>query len=259
MNRLYGNHTCLMCGKVPSIGWLYVCQQDRDVELERSETIPDPEGFVIVPSEASYFDAQSRLAESLGMSVSVVNGIRKRDYSLEQVDKLIGQKQRLIATIRRQETPSTDSTPQPHRAAQKYQPATDSIIASLGAKAGAGVQAVENGNPAHRAADTLTSATASQKLSRSRKQSCNFQVCHSCRPFFQDRLYTSFEKVFSGNMPAITENEIVQLPLLDPAVVRALGLRAAQAQPPPTPFASYELSSGSIRQGDGYDEDTSDW
>lgn len=27
MNRLYGEHHCHMCGKVPSLGWVYSCEQ----------------------------------------------------------------------------------------------------------------------------------------------------------------------------------------------------------------------------------------
>ena len=231
MTRQYGGHaSCNMCGKVPSLGWLYTCQQDQ----EQTDRVADPDVFPVVPNESSYLDVQARLAESLGMSSSVVTGIRSGDYTFEQVDRLIEQKKHLLATIRRTENGgSSSSTPQrPSRFGE--------IIASVGA-----VTTLAD----------LTS-TPSKLGSKAQKQTtCAFQVCHACRPFFADRQYMSFEKVFSGTVPALTEDDMARLPILHPGIVRNMGARRAMQSP--------AARSGSIdiaMQRDGLDEeDTSDW
>lgn len=86
MNRVYGHHTCFLCGKTPSIGWLYSCRQDQEMRSHRT-SVTDPDTLPEVPNDSDWFDVQARIAESLGMSVSVVKGIRRLDYSFDQVDK----------------------------------------------------------------------------------------------------------------------------------------------------------------------------
>jgi hypothetical protein len=72
MNRLYGEHTCSMCGKVPSLGWVYSCQQDRLL----CHPVPDMEALPIVSDDGDYFEAQAKVAEALCMSSSVIKQMR---------------------------------------------------------------------------------------------------------------------------------------------------------------------------------------
>lgn len=58
MNRLYGPHKCHMCGKVPAIGWVYSCQQDRMSQHQHSPT--ECEVLPAVDDGDSYFEAQVR-------------------------------------------------------------------------------------------------------------------------------------------------------------------------------------------------------
>lgn len=238
---------------MPGIGWLYSCEQDRQLE---QASYASNDSFPAVPNESNYFDVQACLAESLGMSSSVVHGIRNRDYSFEQVDKLIEQKKHLLATIHRMESGSADSTPQLRLHASRPSRFSENVIASVGTSAGPQVL------PMTAADDTLPTSmgdTSVRKGSKARKPTCNFQVCHTCRPFFEDRLYMSFEKVLSGRMPAITEEEIMRLPLMDVAVVRTIGLRNQYPSMSPKGH-SQESIDIAMRQTDGYEEDdTSDW
>ncbi|TKA79646.1 hypothetical protein B0A55_03449, partial [Friedmanniomyces simplex] len=259
MSRVHGNHTCYMCGKLPGIGWLYVCIQDREFDHLDPPDLPD--SLPLVSNESSYYDVQARVAESVGIAASVVKGIRDRQYSFEQVDKLIEQKKHLLATIRRQENP-TGGIPPSQNARPRTPSATDSVIASVGTTADPPVQTSTNRASANTSTVTHTTqtdgATEPAKKIKSKKQNfCNFQVCHACRPFFKDRLYMSFEKMLSGRLPAVTEEDIKKLPMLDPAIVRNLGLRRPYVSPIPTPLSA--SFSRSLHQGDGYDEDASDW
>jgi hypothetical protein len=248
MKRLYGHHTCSMCGKEPSIGWLYQCHQDRD--LEQSELLNDPNSFPTVPNESNHFEVQAQLAEALGLKHEIVQGIRDGVYSFEQVDRLIEQKKHLLATIRKQENPTGGTTPKPAQIMPRGVAMVESIISSVGMSAGAPSEAT-----ATTAASPNESASGAHP-SREKKLTCSFQVCHTCRPFFQDRLYMSFEQVFSGHMPAVTEEEIAQLPMFNAAIVQNLGLRI-QTSPLPLTGTPGDLN---IHQTDGPDEeDTTDW
>ncbi|KAK0362957.1 hypothetical protein LTR91_002918 [Friedmanniomyces endolithicus] len=258
MDRVHGNLTCHMCGKV-GIGWLYVCTQDRDFDQLGSSNHSG--NFSLIPSDSGYYDVQARLAESIGITAGVVEGIRNRAYSVEQVDKLIQQKVHLLATIRRQETSSNSDSPQAQTARSRTQSATESIIASVGITANPPVQISVSRTQVPNSDSTPTSqidgTTGSSRKIKSKKQNCNFQVCHACRPFFKDRLYMSFEMMLSGHLPAITEEDVKKLPMLDPAIVRNLGVHGPYRSPIPTPLST--RFGRNVHQGDGTDEDASDW
>ncbi|EMC97938.1 hypothetical protein BAUCODRAFT_408497 [Baudoinia panamericana UAMH 10762] len=246
VNRAHGHLTCFICGKTPSIGWLYVCQQDRDSNHGESHHGIDPDILPIVPNDSTHFEAQACLAENLGMHAWVVNGIQNRDYNLDQVDQLIEQKKHLLATVRLHEQQVNSSNMRSMANEVRKDLPTERTIASVGASAG------------HRAGVQSSPDLFKRQLRSQKTQGCNFQVCHTCRPFFVDRLHTSFEKVLSGESPAVTEEEISCLPFLRPNIVRTLGLRypVFPAQPSPKRQASVDITA---QQADGTDEDTSDW
>ncbi|KAK5137259.1 hypothetical protein LTR08_000229 [Meristemomyces frigidus] len=237
--------------KIPAIGWLYACQQDREL-AQTDYNLEDP--FPVVSNESNYFDVQACVAESLEMGASVIQGIQNGDYTFEQVDKLIEQKKHLLAVIRRIESGSVDSTPQSHQAGGRASRPSENVIASVGTTAITATGATIN-TSAGRMSDI-----PAKKGSKGRKQTCNFTVCHACRPFFQDRIYMSFEQMLSGRMPAVTQEEITRLPFLDAAVVRTLGLRV---QHPPSSSTGHSQDSMDIttQQVDGYDDGdiSDDW
>ncbi|KAH9829781.1 hypothetical protein Tdes44962_MAKER02259 [Teratosphaeria destructans] len=245
---------CIICGKTPSLGWLYVCQQDQDLSTGCLEfTGLNPSAQADDGQTDGDFEEHARQAESLGMSAGVIKGIRKGDYTTDQARRLIDQKRHLRATIR-----STQST---HgiNAASDPAPASD-IIASVGATApdrGTAVPASPQTSDLNNASDASVAASQTRKSSRGSKrqhQSCHLQVCHTCRPFFTERLPMSFERVLSGKVPAVTEDEITRLPMMNPSIVRNLGLR--QEPPLPPPANQSPGYSSAMHQTDGYDDDS---
>ncbi|KAK4963488.1 hypothetical protein LTR10_001117 [Elasticomyces elasticus] len=251
MSRVHGNSTCQMCGRKPGIGWLYVCTQVCDFdELDP----PNPDGFLVVPDESSYYEVQARLAESLGLSPYVVKSIRDQDYSFEQVDKLIEQKRHLLAVIKKQEAALGEKAQAQN---VKPQAATESLIASVGYAAVSVIQHASHASAATEERLTSNNGAGPAKKTRNQYQGCNFQICHPCRPFFKDRLYMSFEKMLSGRLPAVTEEEIKTLPMHNPAIVANIDYLKLATPLMPTPLStSFDRN---VHQGDGSEEDESSW
>ncbi|KAK5167612.1 uncharacterized protein LTR77_007311 [Saxophila tyrrhenica] len=262
MNRLYGNHTCHMCGKVPSIGWVYSCQQDH--QLQYQQVTPSIEALPEIPDSSNYFEAQAKVAESIGMSKSVIKQMRSGEYTFDQIEILLQQRQHVLDVIHKSQhglshstTPSLKSSP-----TQSQLPA-ENVIASVVATATTTSPETTTGHlpmsPAGTPANTPAASTATTPVKNANysRPTCIHKVCHSCRPFLRDRLPMSFEPVLSNEVPAITETEIKRLPLLNPGVVRNLGLGEVADSSPRTPIKHTEVA---IDQVDGPEEDvSSDW
>lgn len=60
MVRAYGRLKCHMCHKIPSLGWVYACQQDRLTSQVRlgGDVLGMAEDFVAVEDGDDYFEAQ---------------------------------------------------------------------------------------------------------------------------------------------------------------------------------------------------------
>ena len=190
------------------------------------------------------------MAESLSMGASIIRGIRNRDYTFEQIDKLIEQKKHLLATIRRAESGSVEGTTQGQQSEGRSSHFSENVIAAVGTTA-----ITTTGTLIKNAANCMPD-TPVKKGGKGR--TCNFMVCHTCRPFFQDRLYMSFEQMLSGRVPAVTREEIIRLPVLDAAIVRTIGLHAQQPQLSSTGHSPNSMDV-TMQQVDGSEEDTSDW
>ncbi|KAK5118960.1 hypothetical protein LTR62_000171 [Meristemomyces frigidus] len=255
VTRVYDERICHLCHNVPSLGWLYICRQDYELDLVG---IGDPEAHPAPPvGDNDILEIKALASKSLGLSPSVVKGIRSGHYSIEQADMLIKQKHHVLAVIE-QETKTTKPK-LPQNQATELQPShsAENVIASLGTTVSPPEQMLRASQ--HQVGQTPSKAVGGASSGRStnlhgEQQTCNYQVCHACRPFFKDRLYQSFERVISGREPAVTEDHWQQLPIFNASVVRNIGLRSATSSNP-----SPQLASGQSFRTDGTDEGTSDW
>jgi hypothetical protein len=231
MNRLHGDNTCQMCGKMPDIGWLYACHQDWLVDNQQNSVATAAESAIVVPDDSNYFDAMARYATSIKMSPSVIKQIRDGQYNFDQVEKLIAQKEHLISTIKKIEGLSTDNTPGSLHS-NDFQPHTN-IIASLGFSGTPSPTNQQHLNVPPSSATTAqqnharkdSSAGNSMRQAQMKADRCKYMVCHACRPFYHERLFVNIGSVVHGVYPAVTQEEAETLPVLDPAVVRGFGLR----------------------------------
>lgn len=69
----------------------------------------------------------------------------------------------------------------------------------------------------------------------------------------------SFEAALYGEIPPLTEEDIARLPIIDPAIVRTLGLREPRKPSLPQLREEESMDIAMQQQHDGYEEDTSDW
>ncbi|PSK43013.1 hypothetical protein B9Z65_6967 [Elsinoe australis] len=53
-------------------------------------------------------------------------------------------------------------------------------------------------------------------------QICRFKCCHYCRPFYEDRMYTSFESALGDTQAPISRNETAGLRVLDARVLKKI-------------------------------------
>ena len=203
------------------------------------------------------------------MSASVVKQMRAGEYSFDQIETLLQQRRHVLEFIQRVEKAAVQDPRAPLvlTISKPYsQSPSETVIASAGSTTAPAVQQAERGNlpmtPAGTPANTAASSVSVTPEKRDKTWwtfVCNFKVCHACRPFFQDRVPMSFDTVLNGEVPAVTEKEIIKLPFLDPDVVRNLGTR----QPPALAEAADQdpqTTHDTIRQGDGYGEESSeDW
>jgi hypothetical protein len=227
------------------------------------------EALPVVADSGSYFEAQAKVAESLGMSRSIVKQMRDREYSYDQIEKLLQQRRHVLDVIRKTEGTSAQSTspPTPSKNNIKVDPPAEAIIASSGTTSALAVQPTTTiglpMSPAGTPSNTPSTSTANtpiQYANPGKSVPCNFQICHNCRPFFPDRLHMSFDAVRNNEIPPITEEDASKLRVLDAKVVSNLGLRPLPLRPNLTPTVQDDCDADSMahmNQGDGYDDDTS--
>ena len=268
MNRLHGDNVCHICGRLPDIGWLYACRQDLLVENQQESVATAAESAIVVPDDSNYFDVMARFASSIKMSPSVVKQIRSGQYTYDQVEKLIAQKEHLISTIKKMEGLSTENRPGSLHS-NVFQSHAN-IIASLGLSgalsASGQQQSVESpGSPttakqkSHARKDSTTASAAKQ--SQMKVDRCNYMVCHACRPFLMERIFVNIGSVVHGVFPAITQEEADTLPVLDADVAREFGLRQAATTIPRRlqRSGSLDITLAQAREGDWEDETPLEW
>lgn len=229
MIRVHGKLGCHLCSRFPATAWLYACTQEHELD----QIMPTPLISIVAPpmvdDAPDAFNMMAQVAEGYHMHPYIVKGIREREYTVSQVNKLVGQKENVFATIKAEDGSSSTCTPTDHPQIQGQQRDSAFISAVNACAAEHGI--ARNGMPLT-AANTSTSHPASNTNTTPTKSGaiftrhCTFMVCHSCRPFFIDRTYMSFETAMSGQRTALTEKEMLHLPLLDPFITRHLGLQS---------------------------------
>jgi hypothetical protein len=258
MNRLHGENTCQMCGRIPNIGWLYACRQDWLLERQQDLVPEAAESPMAIPDKSNYFEMMAHLAQSLKMSPSVMNQIRDGSYTFDEVEKLVAQKEHLIATVKKMESLSAESRP-----ASQYNSvfqSCSSIIASLGATAAPDQQQTSPTPTQQTSTRKDSPATTTSKQLQVKADRCNYMVCHACRPFLQERMYVNIGSVVHGDQSSITEQEAETLRVLDPEIVRGFGTRQVSSEATSSPRRLERSESTDITRmhaGDGlYDDET---
>lgn len=236
--------------------------------MPHDRVAPSMEVLPVVDDSGNYFRAQAKVAESLGMSRSILKQMRDGEYSYNQIEKLLHQRRHVLDVIRKAESSSTQSSspPTPLKDDLNCAPQSRSIIASAGTTTTIAIPTETADLPMPSAGTpfntpSISTVNTPDKIAKPTKQTtCNFQVCHSCRPFFPDRLHTSFDAVSNNELPPITEGDVSRLRVLDAMVVSNLGLRPVPLRSILAPNVQDECDTDSMthmHQTDGYDDDVS--
>ena len=255
MNRLHGDNTCQMCGRIPNIGWLYACRQDWLLERQK-DLATTPAESAMVPDKSNYFEMMAHLAQSLRMSPSVIKQIRDGLYTFDEVEKLVAQKDKLIGTVKRMESIAAESMPASQHS-NVFQNCS-SIIASLGATAASEKQQTSPTPTQQTSTRKDSPASTAAKQLQMKVDRCNYMVCHACRPFLTERIHVNIGSVVHGAQPPITEHEAETLRVLDHEIVRGFGTRQAPSGATYSPRRferSESLDITTMHAGDGLYED----
>jgi len=179
------------------MGFLYQCIQDQNPETGQDRLLLGNSGTV----EPVKSDLRLRL-ERAEMSEGVIVAAEGGHYTSAQLDQLVGLKQELQQTIVDQLQGS-----QINEAVEKL-----SIIA-------------------HSASTTCPSSqdAASDSMAdngSSRLAECSFRACHSCRPYYRERVFISFQAVLAGDFAPLTWTSSQALPIKSSHILRTIGTAA---------------------------------
>ncbi|KAL9060016.1 MAG: hypothetical protein Q9162_000866 [Coniocarpon cinnabarinum] len=208
---------CNQCGRVPSLGFLYLCEQDEVHPPQRPafQTGSYPNNGISgkKPRKLSKDKRQSSLAsgplDMSCLSLSLRNGIKNNHYTPQQIDLLIQQKEHMISTITQAQIDAGDE-----RRSKNDSPSKNSEkLATLD----------EDGKK------SVLPSVLCQKARRISVSKflalCDYKVCHSCRPNSREKTFMSFGSVLNGEMSPLVNWCPRTMPIASVSVVRKLGLR----------------------------------
>lgn len=214
MDKCYGDQfSCHLCGRYPSIGFIYVCQQDYEAKgsfgfSQQSLTSPHPTQHNTVIG-----DTTSALND---LSPWIVSAARSGHYTPAQLDLLKAQKQNLRNRI--QEHLAAESTN------EKAHPTRPSLNHALLAEKLAALDSkVAKSNESRKGKSKSKDKHKEKALSRTNVVPCDFKCCHTCRPVSRDRSFVSFEAVIENELkPPMFWNQRY-MPVASAHIVRSIG------------------------------------
>ncbi|KZM26477.1 hypothetical protein ST47_g2357 [Ascochyta rabiei] len=187
MDRIYGRgQQCHVCGREPSIGFLYECRQDRRA--------PSLHNLLATQGYDNNVQPKSPLRlelEDIGLSESIICTAEQGNYTAAQLAILRTQKTEMKQTI------------------------ADSIQGNQINDAVARLAAFVN-------APSNNDGTMNSKI-KDVSAPCNFRACHTCRPYYRDRVYISFTAVALADFPPMSKKDVRYLSTKPAHVIRAIG------------------------------------
>ncbi|KAJ9637812.1 hypothetical protein H2199_007306 [Coniosporium tulheliwenetii] len=221
MDRLFGSYQCQLCLRKPSHGWVYICRQDT--RPSPSPTLPSP---VTTTSHTSSEPCNASPSEliSLGFSISEIKAVENGVYTVDQLVKIGKQKQHLKSVIASEVGKTADSP----TSATSPENAPPSVTHSSQDPSSSNVN---QRNDSVQIDSTPGSHKLLGKFKRRLQQEstiCTFLCCHSCRPYYRDRIYASVNSVFSEGVEPLQPSDTAELRVLDANILRSIGI--------PTPY-----------------------
>ena len=251
MDRLYGDFTCHVCSRYPSLGWVYCCTQDEIPETPVTpDSISEPSGspqhvndsggdadVVNNPSmsppavnEDSRSAEESIVMPTARLSPWVDKAIQDGHYTPEQIVKLRAQKQHVVdtakAAIHQFEQSQTNNT--------NCSPQTPTTLQSMDMSSQLPFPVI-NEAPRPTVTKVPSAKVASARQTNSRMfPFCKFCACHVCRPNHRERTWQHFDEIFEADydIPFI-HYEDRNRPLASRSIMSTIGLRPPRVPPRP--------------------------
>lgn len=191
MSKLYGfEERCFQCYRIPSIGFIYVCEQDQ--VYGEIPQIPQALKRLSKGDKRTLADLQS-----LGFDNSIMRAAESGFYTAAQLETLISQKLHVRSVIE--------------------------ITKEKDKQSETSVKSDEDGKPPY--GDTIKPRSKHKHDFSDSSKPCDYKICHKCRPFSRDRSFISLEAVFNGEIQPPNAWEKGFMPVADVVTVRGLGLK----------------------------------
>ncbi|KAF4551254.1 Hypothetical protein D9617_14g077110 [Elsinoe fawcettii] len=220
MNRIHGPHRCDQCGRQSEFGWLYQCAQDVEHNLPISS---DEHLFMaLAPRD---WDHKKEMS-ALGVSSSITTQYDAGLYTPEQIQKIKDQK-RHLHNILVHEINNENMSLYPQKGPQRSP--NSPVRYSNNVPQHATLASGADQHPYFR----LPAPT----MRRFRPPSsafpviCRFRCCHRCRPFYQDRIYTSFETMLEDKNADMYGARDDQLHVIDAQVIKKISYTPLNSVP----------------------------
>ncbi|KAL5120023.1 hypothetical protein ACEQ8H_002121 [Pleosporales sp. CAS-2024a] len=197
MDRVYGEHQkCDVCGRPPSLGFLYECRQDWDTQSLHDQLATGTDAA----AKATRSNTRAEL-EAIGLSESVIIGAEQGRYTSQQLEKLKTLKKHLRQTI------------------------SDSLQASGINDAEAQLAALAQTASSNDGAldSTLSNRSSIRSKSLLGPPACVLKACHTCRPYYRDRVFISFQAVIEADFAPVTREDAECLPTKSALILKAIG------------------------------------
>ena len=218
----FGCDQCSICHRRPQIGWLYRCTQDSDGFLPASD----------------FYDAEDRKpldqdAHLYTLSPAITKAAANGDYTDQELNILWEQKFDVRRAIR-QVRPDTSSSVSTASSSQYSLPAsttTSSILSD--SDPDTDLSQLSDYLPSCRGplepiqevhADLENDHRLLPLVKPVALSPCNFKVCQTCRPIYQQRAWQSIDSVLKTPYKPPPKHELANRRISDVNVVKTIGL-----------------------------------
>ncbi|QIW94685.1 hypothetical protein AMS68_000203 [Peltaster fructicola] len=198
MLRVYGDHACHVCDKIPEHGYIYVCCQDLNQAKHKLPGQHIVELSKLVETQS--VEAKALMAEALGMSHSVVEHIRKAYYTEEEIKLLFSQRRHVVDILRKIHEGEF------HKVSDIGSPLSASDPATIPAPSTKQSKDVD----------------PSSKAITVKSPPCYLQVCRSCKPYLRDRCFSHPSTILEDAPDRWTDDDLALLPIHNASVLRGM-------------------------------------
>ena len=243
MKRQYGGYRCMVCRRIPEIGWVYMCTQDEADVIDEEQDIEgcndglaDSDGHWLEESDSDV-TVEQQLCSVTRLSPWIEKAILAGHYTREQELLLRLQKQNVNVKISAA-TAHFHETEAGNTASSKQSPSLDTN-SYLPFPV---INQVSEPPPD----DNLPSPPKSRIFPY-----CEHRACHNCRSTFRDRAWQRFDDIFEDTTVPSIDFENDDRPLANPAIVATLGLHEPKRLRPQRPLLHTFDSMGIHRARSG--------